>query len=125
MTFLEVRNSTLPSFSVTHLLQPPRLNTEIPNASLYPSPASHSSPPLSPIQVGTLSVSPLTLSAMRKSRPALCSRKKVFLLPVPDHTPGRSSKKETVLKCALLSSVLLLTLQCLLILDRRKTMMVL
>jgi len=60
MTFLEVRNSTLPSSSVTHPSQPPQLNTETHNASLYPSLASHSPPPLSPIQVGTLSVSPLT-----------------------------------------------------------------
>ena len=69
MTFLEVRDSTLPSSSVTHPSQPPRLNTETPNASLYPSPASHSPPPLSPIQVGTLSVSPITHRQPQQRRP--------------------------------------------------------
>jgi len=69
MTFLEVRNSILPSSSGAHPSQPPRLNTETPNASLYPSPDRHHSPPsLSPIQVGTLSVSPIT-SGIRADHP--------------------------------------------------------
>nr|TKS10950.1 hypothetical protein D5086_0000078190 [Populus alba] len=60
MTFLEVWNSTLPSSSVNYSSQPPWLNTEAQHPSLNPPPAIHSPPPLVPIQVGTISVSPIT-----------------------------------------------------------------
>jgi len=68
MTFLEVRNSTLSSSSVDYPLRPPWLNTKAHDPSLDPPPAIHSPPQLGPIQVSTISVSPVT-SGIRADHP--------------------------------------------------------
>jgi len=68
MTFLEVRNFTLPSSSVNYPSQPPWLNTKEYNPSLSPPSASLLPPLLGPIQVGTISVS-LVTSGIRADHP--------------------------------------------------------
>ena len=67
-TFLEVRNSTLPSSSVNYPSQPPWLSTKEYNPSLSPPSASLLPPLLGFIQVGTISVSPVT-SGIRADHP--------------------------------------------------------